>query len=136
MHGKFSCGAIPHIPFIITPTNTYRFFSNADFACFQNVGSIGNSGCNGLQACAGNNGDIDSEACLDTNKIVDEVEDSSSYIGACQQNNATVGRLSCHEEGSCFYNLADVAEGSCQGLYSCVYNSGRIGNQSWYVPID
>ena len=143
--------AIIHIAFIITPTNTYRFFSNADVACAGNLGSIGNSGCNGLKACYLNNGDIDSESCYDTNMILDPDENLNSYFGACEKNNATVSRLSCHEEGSCFDNRADVAEGSCkgyyacagnradvaegscQGYYACHQNGGVVGEQSWYV---
>lgn len=57
------------------------------------------------------------------------------YVGACQLNSATVGRLSCHAEGSCAANIGDIGDESCQGLYSCFDNRGMIGNQSWYVPI-
>jgi len=108
--------------------------SNADLACYKNSGNIGMSGCNGLTACYQNEGNVGKDSCSTTEKFENETDDfPEGWRGACAVNRATIGELSCKEQGSCLGNMQDIGNSSCLGYHACVGNEGLIDDESWYV---
>ena len=95
--------------------NTF-LFSNAEYACYLNSGSISPGGCGGLLSCYMNEGDVGSGSCSSEQKTFDEgkqiVDDLNYYHGACQLNNATIGNGSCNSYGACWQNKGDISDGA------------------------
>ena len=87
-----------------------------------------------FDACWMNSGDIGYKSCSTIEKLPDDIDfEIDLWAGACLENNATIGDLSCYEQGSCYSNNQEIGNSSCIGYFSCYINSGMIGNESWYV---